>query len=85
MALSIRSKKVEELARLLANRTGLTMTEAIAEALKARLAGMSAAPDQLFVRLQAIAKGCASAPDLDTRATDEILGYNADGCFGHDC
>jgi antitoxin VapB len=82
MALSIRSRKVEELARMLADRTGLNMTDAIAEALQARLAGMGALPDQVLARLQAIAKTCAAAPDLDTRSADEILGYNAEGLFG---
>lgn len=84
MALSIRSRKVEDLARLLADRTGQNMTDAIAEALQARLAAMGALPDQVFARLQAIAAACAAAPDLDTRPVDEILGYNAEGLFGDD-
>lgn len=85
MALSIRSRKVENLARLLADRTGATMTDAIAEALQARLEGMGALPDQVLARLQAIASSCAALPDLDTRSVDEILGYNAEGFFndGH--
>jgi antitoxin VapB len=82
MALSIRSRKVEALARMLADRTGLNMTDAIAEALQARLAGMGALPDQVLARLQSIAETCAAAPDLDTRPADEILGYNAEGLFG---
>ena len=82
MALSIRSRKVEDLARTLADRTGLTMTDAIAEALQARLEGMGALPDQVFGRLQAIASACAALPDLDARPADEILGYDAEGLFG---
>jgi len=82
MPLSIRSRKVEELARLLADRTGATMTDAIAEALQARLEGMGALPDQVLARLEAIASNCAALPDLDARPADEILGYDAEGLFG---
>ena len=82
MALSIRSRKVEELARLLADRTGLTMTDAIDEALRARLEGIGALPNQVLARLQAIASACAALPDLDIRPDDEILGYDAEGMFG---
>jgi hypothetical protein len=39
MALIIRHKKVEVLARILADRTGLNMTDAVEDALRARLAG----------------------------------------------
>ena len=82
MALSIRSRKVEDLARLLADRTGATMTDAIAEALQARLEGLGALPDQVLVKLEAIASYCAALPDLDARLADEILGYDAEGLFG---
>jgi len=81
MPLSIRSRKVEELARLLADRTGATMTDAITEALQARLEGMGVLPDQVLARLEAVASACAALPDLDTRPSDEILGYDAEGLF----
>jgi antitoxin VapB len=84
MALIIRNKKVEDLARLLADRTGLNMTDAVEEALRARLADMGALPEQVLARLQAIAKTCAEAPDLDTRPVDEILDYDEEGLFGDD-
>jgi len=77
MALSIRSSKVENLARMLADRTG-----AIAEALQSRLEGMGTLPDQVLARLEAIASNCAALPDLDARPADEILGYDAEGLFG---
>jgi hypothetical protein len=67
---------------LLVERTGLNMTDAIAEALQARLSGIGVLPDQVFARLQAVASACAAAPDLDTKPVDEILGYNAEGLFG---
>lgn len=82
MALSIRSRKVEDLARLLADRTGATMTDAIAGALQSRLEGLGALPDQVFTRIQAIATACAALPDLDSRPADEILGYDEEGLFG---
>jgi antitoxin VapB len=67
---------------MLSDRTGATMTDAIAEALQARLEGMGALPDQVLARLEAIASNCAALPDLDTRPADEILGYDAEGLFG---
>jgi antitoxin VapB len=82
MAMSIRSRRVEDLARLLADRSGMTMTDAIAEALQARLSALGGLPDQVLTRLQGIADACAAAPDLDTRRTEEILGYDAEGLFG---
>lgn len=82
MALSIRSRRVEDLARALSKRTGANMTDAIAEALQARLESLRAMPDQVLARLQAIASACIALPDLDTRPVDEILGYNDEGLFG---
>lgn len=45
MALSVHSEKIEDLARALVDRTGSNMTDAIEEALQARLAGMGSLLD----------------------------------------
>jgi antitoxin VapB len=83
MALSIRNKKVEELARELSRRTGETMTEAIAASLDARLEGIGSSTGHRRAELSAIAAECAALPDLDTRNADEIIGYDANGVFSY--
>jgi len=83
MALSIRSKKVEELAPDLSRRTGETMTEAIAEALGARLEGIGGSAERRRAELAAIAAECAAAPTYDPRSAEDILGYDEAGAFGH--
>jgi len=83
MALSIRSKKVEELARELARRSGETMTEAIAEALGARLEGIGESAQRRRAELESIAAECAAAPTCDLRSSEDILGYDGAGAFGH--
>lgn len=83
MALSIRSPKVEKLARELSHRTGTTMTEAIAVALEARLAEQDEGAERRRALLADIAAECVAAPDLDRRSPDEILGYDETGAFRH--
>lgn len=85
MAISIRSQKVEKLARQLARQRGITMTEAISEALEHRVAGQKANAPGLLAALTKIATECAALPDLDTRTVEEILGYDNIGGFesGH--
>ena len=84
MALSIRNPKVEKLARDLSARSGLGMTEAIGEALEARLDYLTDDAQRRLARLGEIASACAAAPDLDTRSADEILGYDSAGSFAGD-
>ena len=82
MALSIRNPKVERLARDLSARSGLGMTEAIGEALEARLGYLTDGSERRLALLTAIAAGCAAAPDLDMRSAQDILGYDSSGAFG---
>jgi len=79
MALSLRSAELESMARELSRRTGETMTDVIRAALAARLSGMGAGSDALRAELTRIAFESASAPDLDVRSPDAILGYNESG------
>lgn len=83
MALSIRSAEVERLARELARQSGGTMTEAIGEALEARLLSFDGEARRRRAALARIAADCARAPDLDTRSAEDILGYDEDGAFSH--
>jgi antitoxin VapB len=79
MAMSIRSSEVETLARKLASRTGISMTETIEKALEAMDASGVAEAEIRYGKIVSIASRCAAIPDLDVRSADEILGYGPDG------
>ena len=78
MALNIRNSEVEQLAAELARVTGETETEAVATALRDRLARVrrDRSGVGLADRLVEIGKECAALPVLDDRTPDEILGYD---------
>jgi antitoxin VapB len=66
-----------ELARL----TGETKTEAVTKAVRDRLERVKRARQQrsLADELDAIGKQCAALPVLDSRTSDEVLGYDEHG------
>lgn len=78
MALNIRNSEVEQLAAELARITGETEGEAVATALRDRLARVRRARSgvSLADRLVAIGKECAALPVLDDRTPAEILGHD---------
>ena len=84
MPLSIRNRKTEALARLVAQTTGESLTEAIQHALEDRLARLQGkrTEQDLAEQIRGIARRCGAMPDLDTRPADEILGYRRDGTVG---
>lgn len=80
MALSIKSERVDRLARELAALTGESITEAVETSIEARLdterrrhrpAGLDDIVDRFSV-----------LPVLDERTGDAILGYDEDGLSG---
>lgn len=81
MAMSIRNPKAERLARRLADASGVTMTEAIIQALEDKLRKLEIAPvdDADFAALMNISRRCAGLPVVDARTEDEILGYSKEG------
>jgi Uncharacterized protein conserved in bacteria len=82
MALNIRNNEAERLAAELARQTGETKTEAVAQALRERLARLRRVPaktTRLADDLNAIALHCARLPVLDPRAADDVLGYDGQG------
>jgi len=92
MALNIKDRETEEVVRRLAQRTGLSITEAVKQAAADKLRRMDddhaervarMTPEQLakLRKLEAISRRGASRPLLDTRTEDEILGYNDKGTF----
>jgi antitoxin VapB len=82
MALNIRNSETEKLAETLAKLTGETKTEAVTQALRDRLARLRRERTQrrrLADELDEIAQHCAQLPVLDSRTSDEILGYDEHG------
>jgi len=80
MTLSIKNDKAEKLARQVAAETGESLTEAVIHSLEERLERLKGRRSALDVAeiLIAISRRCSSLPDLDTRDTEEILGYDED-------
>ena len=81
MPLNIKHPEADRLARALANKTGESITEAVIRALREQLRreeGRNTYPS-LKEELLAISDRCSALPDIDTRAPDEILGYDEHG------
>jgi antitoxin VapB len=81
MALSIKDRETEFLARKLAERTGESLTVATKRALEERLrrTGPDTHKAALFEDLEAIRRRLAALPVLDARSSDEIIGYDENG------
>lgn len=81
MPLSIKSAETERLARLVAKKTGETLTAAIEQALRERWERLQHERRETVQveRLLEIADRVASLPVLDNRPDDEILGYDENG------
>ena len=83
MAINIKNKKAENLAKQLAKKTGETITDTIIHALEDRLErveGSRITPD-LVNEIMAIASRCSAMPLQDTRTPEEILEYSKTGAF----
>jgi antitoxin VapB len=84
MALSLKDKETDRLAREVAVLTGETLTDTIRKALVERLErerlrrGQS---NDLAEQLEALGKECAALPDYDHRRPDEIVGYDENGMW----
>jgi antitoxin VapB len=78
MALNIKSKEADRLARELARRRDQPITTVVIEALRSELAREKgrARPPGLADRLMMIGARYAQLPELDRRTDDEILGYD---------
>lgn len=84
MAMNIKNDEAHRMARELAEARGTTLTEAVTSALRALLEATSEAsePDVLLAEVADIQRFVADLPDCDTRAPDEILGYDDAGLPG---
>ena len=78
MVLTIKSDEANDLARQLARETGESLTTAVTEALRERLAVVRQRRSRkdALDRVQQIAR---SRTVLDSRSHDEIVGYDAAG------
>lgn len=81
MALSIKHPEAGRLARRLSALTGESLTEAVINALKERLARHQKRPaaPRVSEELERIAEQIKRLPLLDARTDDEILGYDERG------
>jgi antitoxin VapB len=82
VALNIKSREADRLARELSALTGESITEAVTVALAERLQRCKR-PRRLGRRaaLRAIRERVSRLPVLDDRPVDELLGYNEFGTF----
>jgi antitoxin VapB len=84
MALSLKDKETDRLARAVAALTGETLTDAVRVALAERLERerlRRGESRRLADQLIEIGRHCAALPDLDARSADEIVGYDENGMW----
>lgn len=80
MALEIENPAVEELARELAKRTGESVDEAVATAIRERLArSKETRAKEVHEAILDFRAEIAKLPERDPRPADEILGYDEFG------
>ncbi|HTV45849.1 MAG TPA: type II toxin-antitoxin system VapB family antitoxin [Stellaceae bacterium] len=84
MALNIKDPATEKFVRELAAAAGESVTTAVRRAAEERLQRVrrQRTGRSLTAELIEIGKRCAALPDLDTRAADQILGYDEHGLPG---
>ena len=80
MALSIKDDEADRLARELAAHTGETLTQAVTNALRERLARVTAGRSTgLLEEIERIGLRNLRRRKLDSRSPEEILGYDEHG------
>jgi len=84
VALSLKDKETDRLAREVAALTGEPLTDVVRTALAERLEREQlrrGQPVRLAAQLAALGHECAALPDFDTRNPDEIVGYDDTGMW----
>lgn len=80
MALSIKDPEADRLAREVAKATGETLTAAVVQSLRERLARVKRRQRRhLSTEILKIGRRCAALPVQDTRSPEEIIGYDERG------
>jgi antitoxin VapB len=79
--LNIKNPEADELARILAKKTGKSITEVVILSLREQLRREEGrtSTSSLVEEIMEISRRCAALPVLDDRSEDEILGYNEHG------
>ena len=80
MALSIKDPEADRLAREVAKATGESLTAAVVQSLRERLARLRRMRGPgLSEELLKIGRRCARLPVVDKRGAEQIIGYDEDG------
>jgi antitoxin VapB len=80
MALSIKDPEADRLAREVAKATGETLTAAVVQSLRERLARLRRPRGRpLSDDILKIGRRCAALPVQDARSADDIVGYDERG------
>ena len=81
MPLNIKDAETHTLAKRLANLTGESLTQAVKQAVRERLARVEKSRGSLRLanELDHIALHCASLPRRDKRSAEKIIGYKEHG------
>jgi antitoxin VapB len=80
MALSIKDPEADRLAREVAKATGETLTAAVVQSLRERLARVRRPrAGRLSEQLLAIGRRCAQLPVRDGRSAEDLVGYDEHG------
>lgn len=79
MALSIKTKEADRLAREIAAETGESLTDAVTVALRERLERLRTTRNDYVDRIRRIQEEYAALPVVDGRTADEIIGYDGFG------
>jgi antitoxin VapB len=81
MGIRLKSAKIEQLAREVAQLSGESLTQAIIHALEERLEQLKArrSATRLAEEILQISQRCSALPNLDQRNPDEIVGYDGTG------
>lgn len=84
MALNIKNDEAHRLARELAEARGVSLTDAVTDALRNGVKATRTDGDEarLLREIATIQDFLAALPDRDTRSAEEILGYDEQGLPG---
>jgi len=84
MALNIKDRQADQLARELAAETGETITTAVTVAVRERLERVRGAVphEQRLREIRKISERSAALPVLDERSAEQVLGYDEVGLPG---
>jgi antitoxin VapB len=83
MAILIKDQEADQMIRMLAGRTGESITDAVKQAVRERLDRIPLTEEEIAARkrkIEALIVKAGAMPTVDDRTSDEIIGYNE---FGH--